>query len=152
LLKDLRIRFPRLRVLIHSMHDETIFAERALRAGACGYLMKQETGDELVAAIRQVLRGDIYLSKALQRPAETASIANKSPVLRTPIATLTDREFEIFRLIGRGNPNHDIAHQLHLSLKTVEAHREHIKRKLNLATSTALNLMAVRWETESAGA
>lgn len=152
LLKDLRIRYPGLLVLVHSMHDETIFAERALRAGARGYLMKQESGGEIVAAIRHVLRGEIYLSATLRRVSEKGSRTNGSLPPKTPIATLTDREFEVFQLIGSGNTNRDIARLLHLSQKTVEAHRDNIKRKLNLASSTALNLMAVRWENEQAGA
>jgi len=148
LLKDLRESYPNLRVLIHSMHDEAIFAERALRAGAHGYLMKQEAGDEIVAAIRQVLRGEIYLGKTLRLPTGRSSARKKPGLTTTPIGTLTNRELEIFRLIGCGNINKEIARQLHLSLRTIEAHREHIKRKLNLASSTALNLMAVRWENQ----
>lgn len=148
LLKDLRARHPSTPVLVHSMHDEAIYAERALRAGARGYLMKQETGDKLVAAIRQVLRGEIYLSDAMRRsgPKKSAAKPGRSP--RTPISRLTDREFEVFRLIGGGFTNRQIAAQLHISLKTVDAHREHIKRKLSLTSSTALNLLAVRWEYE----
>ena len=146
LLKDLRLLRPRLPVLVYSLHDETIFAERALRAGARGYLMKQEAGHEIVSAIRQVLRGEIYLGRALKE--RTNAIAGKRPsrTAWTPVASLSNREFEIFSLIGRGNTNREIAGHLHLSVKTVEAHREHIKRKLGLASSTALNLLAVRWE------
>jgi DNA-binding NarL/FixJ family response regulator len=114
--------------------------------------MKRETGENIISAIRQVLRGETYLSKALRSQTADSAARGRSPRQKSPIAALSHREFEIFRLIGLGNTNHDIARQLHLSLKTVEAHREHIKSKLSLSTSTALNLMAVRWETENAGA
>ncbi len=147
LLKDLRVRFPRTPVLVHSVHDELIFAERALRAGARGYLMKQESGSQLVAAVRQVLRGEIYLSERLRAPAAKTA-GRRPPAGQTPIARLTAREFEVFQLIGRGSNNQEIARQLHISIKTVEAHREHIKRKLSLDSSTALNLLAVRWDSD----
>ena len=142
LLKDLRIHHGGIPVLIHSMHDEAIFAERALRAGARGYLMKQETGSRLIQALRQVLRGEIYLSERLRCATDSHSGASE---VRTPISTLTDREFELFRLIGAGKSSHQIAKDLHLSLKTVDAHREHMKRKLMVRGSTELNLLAARW-------
>lgn len=142
LLKDLRLHHRDIPVLIHSMHDEAIFAERALRAGARGYLMKQETGSRLIQALRHVLRGEIYLSERLRSATDSdARVAG----VRTPISTLTDREFELFRLIGAGKSSHQIAKDLHLSLKTVDAHREHMKRKLMVRGSTELNLLAVRW-------
>jgi DNA-binding NarL/FixJ family response regulator len=148
LLRDLRLRFPEIPVLVHSMHDEMIYAERALAAGARGYLMKQETGEKVRVAVWQVLSGEIYLSERLQAsgPAR-AGRTSRRPAL-TPIGSLSQREFEVFRLIGRGGTNQDIARHLHISLKTVEAHREHIKRKLKVTSSTALNLLAVRWESE----
>ena len=101
LLKDLRLRFPHTPVLVHSMHDEVIYAERALRAGARGYLMKQESGDQMATAVRSVLRGEIYLSERLRAPTPKSG-TNKSSAVQTPIASLTPREFEIFQLIGRG--------------------------------------------------
>jgi DNA-binding NarL/FixJ family response regulator len=148
LLMDLRVRFPELPVLVHSMHDQSIYAERALRAGARGYLTKQETGDKLLSAVRQVLRGEIFLSESLRAPRKRVGKGRNGS--STLISTLTEREFEVFRLIGRGLHNQQIAKQLHISLKTVEAHRDHIKRKLHLASSTALNLLAVRWENDPA--
>lgn len=151
LLKDLRVRFPELPVLVHSMHDQSIYAERALRAGARGYLTKQETGDKLLSAVRQVLRGEIFLSESLRAPGKRVRHQrNGTNGSSTLISTLTEREFEVFRLIGRGLHNQEIAKHLHISLKTVEAHRDHIKRKLHLASSTALNLLAVRWENDPA--
>lgn len=151
LLRELHTHYPRLPVLMHSMHDEFIYAERCIQAGARGYLMKQETGQKLADAVRQVLRGEIYLSDALRAAARSSSRRKEPRPAKTPIARLTPREFEVFRLIGAGCVNRQIADQLHISIKTVEAHREHIKRKLNLSTSTALNLLAVRWETEQRG-
>ena len=148
LLKDLRLCCPEIPVLVHSMHDETTFAERALQSGARGYLMKQQTADHLLAAVRQVLRGEIYLSDRLRAPVSGPRVNGQPAKVRTLIATLSHREFEVFRLIGQGCVNQEIAHQLHISVKTVEAHRQHIKRKLDLASSTALNLLAVRWATE----
>ena len=150
LLRDLRVRFPRLPVLVHSMHDEMIYAERALAAGAQGYLMKQETGEKVRAAVRQVLSGRVYLSDQLQRDGQVQAGRASRPPVRTPIGSLSRREFEVFRLIGGSRTNQEIARQLHISLKTVEAHREHMKRKLGVATSTALNLLAIRWESEQA--
>lgn len=150
LLKDLRTRYPHIPVLVHSMHDETVFADRALQAGAGGYLMKQETADKLADAIRQVLRGEIYLSESLRERARKSSRGAKPASVQTPISRLTHRELEVFQMIGKGCANKQVADQLHISIKTVEAHRDHIKRKLNLTSSTALNLLAVRWEYERA--
>jgi len=147
-LKDFRVFHRRVPVLVHSMHDETIFAERALRAGARGYLMKQETGDYVIRALRQVLRGEIYLSERLR--ISVHSFGSQREV-RTPISTLTDREFEVFRLIGGGRSSSQIAEELHLGLKTIDAHREHMKRKLKVRGSTELNLLAVRWVASEVG-
>jgi DNA-binding NarL/FixJ family response regulator len=151
LLRDLRIRFPRLPVLVHSMHDELIYADRALAAGARGYLMKQEGGEKLRLAVREVLCGQIYLSDRVRArdPAQAGRATGRAVITR--FGSLSQREFEVFGLIGRGVTNQLIARQLHISLKTVEAHREHIKRKLGVQSSTALNLLAVRWESTRSG-
>ena len=144
LIKDLRIRAPALSVLVISMHDESLYAERVLRAGGRGYIMKQEGGKKLMQAIRTVLGGGTYVSEKMAakildifsgRPGEGAS----------PVTRLTDREFEIFRLIGQGLSTKEIADKLHLSAKTVEVHRVNIKQKLNVATAPELIRMAVRW-------
>jgi DNA-binding NarL/FixJ family response regulator len=145
LIKDFRIQFPSLAVLVHCTQDERLFADRALRAGARGYLMKQERPDELIAAVRRVLAGGIYLSPRLSALYSAGRPGSSSRVPRTPIALLSDRELEVMQLIGAGFNNHEIASQLHLSVKTVDAHREHIKKKLGLETATALNLFAVRF-------
>jgi len=145
LIKDVRSVRPGLPILIVSMHDEALYAERVLRAGARGYIMKQEGGKKLLQAIRQVLNGQIYVSEKMSarilesfsghRPEETAS----------PVARLSDREFEVFQLIGQGKGTKEIAQHLNLSVKTVEVHRAKIKEKLSLVTATDLVRYAVRW-------
>jgi DNA-binding NarL/FixJ family response regulator len=150
-IKDVKAQHPDLLILVVSMHDEAIYAERALRAGAKGYIMKEAGGDNLLAAIRSVLQGETYVS-----PKQSARILNDLSSRRprgsaSPIEKLTDREFEIFQLIGRGQSTRDIAAQLHLSPKTVDVHRSHIKEKLDLKDATALVRHAVRW-VESGGA
>jgi DNA-binding NarL/FixJ family response regulator len=130
-------------ILILSMHDETLYAERALRAGAKGYVMKQEPAAVLMKAIRQVVEGRIYVSeriaaKVLNQFASSASFDSLSPVER-----LTDRELEVFRLIGQGIGVHEIAEKLFISFRTVESHREHIKQKLNLTSTSELLRYAV---------
>jgi DNA-binding NarL/FixJ family response regulator len=149
LLKDLRLHHPSIPVLVHSMHDEQVFAERALRAGAQGYLMKQETGVHVVQALRQVLRGETFLSDRLRSGSRGRRSGTRAT--RTPIASLTRREFEVFQLIGQGLSSQQIAAELGLSLKTIDAHREHMKRKLNVRGSTELNLLAVRWSATELG-
>lgn len=150
-IKDLRAAEPRLSILVVSMHDEVVHAERALRAGARGYIMKEAGGENLLAAIRQILRGEVYVS-----PRMSARILDGLSGVRprgssSPIEKLTDREFEVFQLIGQGKSTRDIAGQLHLSTKTVDVHRSHIKEKLELNDVTALIRHAVRWvETQGA--
>lgn len=150
-IKDLKAAEPGLAILVISMHDEVVQAERALRAGARGYIMKEAGGENLLAAIRQVLRGEVYVSPRLSaRFLENMSGA-KPRGSSSPIEKLTDREFEIFQLIGQGKSTRDIAEQLHLSTKTVDVHRSHIKGKLDLKDVTALIRHAVRWvETQGA--
>ncbi len=150
LIKDIRSVKPELPVLIISMHDEALYAERVLRAGARGYIMKQEGGNKLLQAIRQVLTGQIYVSEKMSaRILETFS-GRKSEKSASPVARLSDREFEVFQLIGQGKGTKEIAHHLNLSVKTVEVHRAKIKEKLSLLTATDLVRYAVRW-TESQG-
>ncbi len=144
LIKDLRIREPGLSILVISMHDEFLYAERVLRAGGRGYVMKQEGGKKLMEAIRHVLSGKTYVSEKISakildsfsgRPAETGS----------PVERLTDREFQVFQLIGQGLSTKEIAHKLSVSAKTVEVHRVNIKQKLNVGTAPELIRFAVRW-------
>jgi len=149
-IKDLKATAPTLAVLVVSMHDEVVFAERALRAGARGYIMKEAGGENLLAAIRQVLRGEVYVSPRMSSRILNNLSARKPRGSSSPIEQLTDREFEVFQLIGQGKSTRDIATQLHLSPKTVDVHRSHIKEKLVLKDATALIRHAVRWvETQT---
>ena len=145
LIKDLRVMCPESAVLVISMYDETLYADRVLRAGAQGYIMKQEVPEKMLEAMREVLDGRISVSqrisaKALDFFAQRRSVNNTSPIER-----LSDREFEILQLIGQGRENHGIAEQLHLSFKTVHAHRSNIKVKLNLKSDLELIRYSVRW-------
>jgi DNA-binding NarL/FixJ family response regulator len=144
-IKDLRAERPELAILVISMHDEVIYAERVLRAGARGYIMKEAGGENLLAAIRQVLAGAIYVSPRISAGILEGISQGKPRGSRSPIEQLTDREFEIFQLVGQGKSTRDIAAQLHLSPKTVDVHRGHIKEKLELKDATALVRHAVRW-------
>lgn len=143
LIKDIRALQPAVLILVISIHDELLYAERVLRAGARGYIMKQESGPRMMQAIRQLLAGRIYLSdKISTRILE--SFAGKRPKA-SPIERLSDREFEVFQLIGRGKSTAQIAQELHLSTKTVEAHRARVKEKLDLRTMPELISFASRW-------
>lgn len=151
-IKDLRATSPDVALLVISMHDEAVYAERALRAGARGYIMKEAGGENLLAAIRQVLRGEIYVSPRMSARILEGFSATRPRGSSSPIEKLTDREFEVFQLIGQGKSTRDIAQQLHLSPKTVDVHRANIKAKLELGDVTALIRHAVRWvETQREG-
>jgi DNA-binding NarL/FixJ family response regulator len=147
LVKELKAQLPDVPMLMVSMHDETLYAERALRAGASGYVMKQESPETMLAAIRTVLAGKVYLSSnmsasLLQRMVGGGGAQKQAGGL--PMDRLTDRELEVFRMIGAGESMKDIADKLFLSVKTVEAHREHIKQKLNIKSSAELLRFAIR--------
>lgn len=144
-IKDLRAVEPEIAILVISMHDEAIYAERALRAGARGYIMKEAGGENLLAAIRQVLAGQVYLSPRMSANAFDRFSGRRPRGSSSPIEKLSDREFEVFRLVGQGKSTRDIADELHLSTKTVDVHRTHIKEKLELKDVTALVRHAVRW-------
>jgi DNA-binding NarL/FixJ family response regulator len=137
LLKTLHARYPNLPVLILSMHDELAYAERALRAGANGYIMKQEATEKVLTAIRQILRGDIYLSERLTKRMLQQFVRGALPP-RDPLAKLSDRELEVYRLIGAGHGTRQIADELHVSTKTVESYQAHIKEKLALRNAREL--------------
>ena len=151
LLKDLRVRQPGMLTLVLSMHDEALYAERALRAGARGYVMKQEKTDRLLLAISRVLSGAIYVSDqvaahAVQRLAVgTGGQETAARSLDAYVQRLTDRELQVFRLIGRGLGTRLIAETLHLSRKTIESHREHIKTKLGFRDGSELIQRAIQW-------
>jgi DNA-binding NarL/FixJ family response regulator len=149
-IKDLVAERPDRLILVVSMHDEVIFAERALRAGARGYVMKDAGGENLLVAIRQVLAGQVYLSPGMSARILDDLSGRRPRGSDSPIEKLSDREFEILQLVGVGKSTRDIAAQLNLSPKTVDVHRGHIKEKLQLKDSTALVRYAVRWvETQT---
>lgn len=145
LIKDLRAAFPRMPVLVLSMHHELFYADRAIRAGACGYIMKEAGGAKLVAAVRQVLNGEIYVGAAVSAKLLAGLARTRPRGSQSPIEQLSDREFEVFVLIGQGNDPQEIARKLHLSRKTVDVHRANIKQKLSLEHGAALVYHAVRW-------
>jgi DNA-binding NarL/FixJ family response regulator len=152
LIKDLVALHPELPILVCSMHDETLYAERALRAGAKGYVMKDADGPTFLTAIRQVLNGKVYLSEKLASRVLDAFAGARPRGTNSPLEKLSDREFEIFRLFGEGKTAKEIAAQLNLSPKTVSVHRDHIKEKLEFATSAEMIRQAVRYvETERIG-
>lgn len=151
-LRDLRAAHETVPILVVSMHDEGVYAERALRAGARGYIMKEAGGENLLAAIRRVLGGEVYVSPRMSARILDALSAGRPRGSSSPIEQLTNREFEVFQLIGQGRSTREIAAELHLSPKTVDVHRGHIKGKLGLRDVTALIRHAVRWvETRPAG-
>jgi len=145
LLKSIRVRFPNLPVLILSMHDESIYAERALRAGANGYIMKQEATEKVLIAVRQILNQKVYVSDRIANRMLQQYISGSANETHSPIAELSDRELEVFRLIGEGHSTRMIADELHLSVKTVESYQAHIKDKLSLKTGRELVQRAIQW-------
>lgn len=145
LIKDLKVRYPRLPVLVHSMHDESVYAERSLRAGAKGYIGKKEPPQKLLQAIREVLQGEIFLSATMTRQILQTVGADRSDRKTASFRELSDREFEVFELTGQGLGTKEIASALHLSEKTVQAHRDHIRQKLNLSDGRGLTRLATRW-------
>jgi DNA-binding NarL/FixJ family response regulator len=153
LIKDLLALRPDLPILVLSMHDEDLFAERCLRAGARGYIMKESGSENLLAALRCVLAGQVYVSPAVSAGILQNISARKPRGSASPIQALSDREFEVFQLVGLGRNTREIAAQLHLSPKTVDVHRGRIRKKLGLKNFTALLHYAIRWlETRPSGA
>jgi DNA-binding NarL/FixJ family response regulator len=148
LVKALKTRLPKLPVLVLSAHDEALYAERALRAGARGYIMKQEATEKLLGAIRQIINGEIYVSDDLKlRMLEKVAVGRAETA--SPMECLSDRELEVFQLIGRGFKTREIAEKLCVSFKTVDAYRTRIKEKLNLDNSAHLVHHAIQWLQES---
>lgn len=145
LIKALKAAHPGLGVLVLSMHDETVYAERALRAGARGYIRKQQANRFLMEAIHKVLNGEIYLSENMGAKMLRQFVGGEPVIANTPLSRLTDREMEVFQLLGQGKATSDIARDLRLSLKTVEAHRAHIRQKLHLKSGNELMIYAIRW-------
>jgi DNA-binding NarL/FixJ family response regulator len=145
LLKAIRVRDLSLPVLILSMHDESIYAERALRAGANGYIMKQEATEIVLVALRRILNREMYVSERVASKMLRRYISGSEGVSRSPVSELTDRELEVFRLIGEGHGTRKIAEELHLSVKTVESYQAHIKDKLSLRNARELVQHAIQW-------
>ena len=144
-IKDIHAIYPALPILIFSTHDELLHAERALKAGARGYVMKEAGGERLIEAIHRVLEGRVYVSEKMSDAILDNLSGQKPRASNSPIEKLTDREFQVFQLIGAGKGTHEIADELHLSAKTVDVHRGNIKAKLALKNATALVRHAVRW-------
>ena len=144
-IKDLQAQHPGVAVLVMSMHDETIYAERVLRAGGRGYIMKNEGGERLLEAIRQVLQGQVYISKSMSAALLEVFTPHRSSVGEATPGALSDREFEVFQLIGQGLSTRQIGERLNLSVKTIGTHRQHIKQKLKVRTGPELIRQAVRW-------
>jgi DNA-binding NarL/FixJ family response regulator len=145
LTKNLKAQYPTLLVIVLSIHDESTYAERVLRAGAQGYLMKEVVSQNIVSAIRTVLGGEIYVSNKMGKKLLRKLAGGKADTISAPIDSLSDRELEIFRLIGQGYKPSKIAQSMHLSVKTVETYRARIKEKLNLADADELLRYAIQW-------
>ena len=145
LIKHLKTRMPGLPVLVLSIHDESIYAPRALRAGARGYIMKQEATENVLVALRRVLIGEVYLSDRMANKMLQQFVGAGGTNLKFPVDRLSDRELEVFRLIGQGHGTRRIAEELHLSVKTVESYREHIKEKMTLGDASELVRYAIQW-------
>jgi DNA-binding NarL/FixJ family response regulator len=150
LIKDLKVRYPVLPVIVLSMHDESLYAERALKAGARGYVMKNEDPSVLVQAIRQVLNGKVHLSERVTTKILNRMAGEQSPEVASPLDLLSDRELQVFDLIGQGFGTSEISARLHLSVKTVATHRENIKRKLKLTAVNELVRFAIPWVRDRA--
>jgi DNA-binding NarL/FixJ family response regulator len=151
LLKNIRASYPDLPVLILSMHDEAIYAERALRARANGYIMKQEATEKVLVAVRRILDGEVYLSDRMANKMLQQYIGGAPAAIQSRISALSDRELEVFCLIGEGRGTREIAEELHLSIKTVETYQAHIKEKLHLHSGRELIQHAVQWKIEKTG-
>ena len=149
LVKQLRSQFPQVALIILSMHDEGLYAERALRAGARGYVMKHETSKSVLASIRRVLGGGVYVSERVVNRMARRLTSSREPVASSPLERLSDRELEIFRLLGQGRTTSQIAGDLNLSLKTVQAYCARAKEKFGVTSLTELLRAAIRWDEAS---
>ena len=145
LIKDVHARWPRMRMLVVSMHDESLYAERAIRAGAMGYITKQEATRNILLAIRRVLSGNIYLSAKIADRILTRLAHRADPLTTLPTELLADRELQVFELTGRGLNTHDIASRLSVAVKTVETYRARIKEKLKINDGSELLQFAIAW-------
>jgi DNA-binding NarL/FixJ family response regulator len=149
LIGSIKSKAPEIPILVLSMHEETFHAERALRAGAQGYIMKGGSLDNLKAAIRKVIGGDVYLSDKMTSMMARRLVGDNPQAFKSPLSVLSDRESRVFELIGEGYGPSEIASKLHLSVKTIETYRSNIKEKLNLESATALRQFAIQWRKNS---
>lgn len=145
LIKNLKAIHEDIPILVFSMHDETIYAQRALRAGAKAYVMKKESPSKVVDAIRKIIQGEIYVSPSVADQVLHQIVNGPGNVSTSPVDRLTDRELEVVQLIGRGLSSREVAESLHLSVKTIESHRAHVKEKLSLRNATELVQFSVQW-------
>jgi DNA-binding NarL/FixJ family response regulator len=145
LIKSLRLQYARLPILVLSMHDEAIYAERALKAGAWGYIMKQEATNQVLSALRRVLEGEIHVSQSVSSRIVQGLVGGSGISKRSPLERLSDRELDVFCKIGRGAATREIAAELNLSVKTIETYCAHIKEKLRLQSQRELVQHAIRW-------
>ena len=145
LMRNIKTQYPKLAILVFSVHDETIYAEMAFRAGALGYLMKGADVDTILAAIRRVVSGNIYVSDALGAKMLHKQLRGQGDAAASPVENLSDRELEVFQLIGHWKGTRQIADELHLSVKTIEYYREQVKKKLGLSNATKLTQAATAW-------
>jgi|HubBroStandDraft_1064217.scaffolds.fasta_scaffold509008_1 DNA-binding NarL/FixJ family response regulator len=150
LIKDLKALCPEVLVIVLSMHDEGLYRERALRAGARGYVMKREATKTVLQAIRCVLEGKLYLSDKLARKLAGELVEGKTAATASPVELLSDRELEVFQLLGRGLGTRQIAEEMHVSFRTVQTFSARIKEKLNLTSATELLRVAMRWNDSQA--
>jgi len=150
-IKTLRVEHPEVKVLVLSQYDELIFAERALRAGASGYIMKENATDEVLRALRKVLTGDLYFSERVAAAVVQRMLREKPIASRDGVERLSDREMQVFQLLGASYSAREIAEQFHLSRKTIETHCEKIKHKLSLHNAAELKQFARRWAAENLG-
>lgn len=150
-IKTLRVEHPEVKVLVLSQYDELIFAERALRAGASGYIMKENATDEVLRAVRKVLAGDLYFSERVAAAVVQRMLREKPIASRDGVERLSDREMQVFQLLGASYSPREIAEQFHLSRKTIETHCEKIKHKLSLHNAAELKQFARRWAAENLG-
>jgi DNA-binding NarL/FixJ family response regulator len=151
LIKNIRARFGSLRILVLSMYDEKVYAERAFQAGASGYVMKQAPTEQVMEAIRRVLAGRLYFSAQMESLLFEKLRTGRARVEESEVSLLSDRELEVFLLIGRGFANKEIAHALGVSAKTVDAHRTHMKQKLRLRSGAELTRRAIEWVSKRVG-
>lgn len=145
LVKAIKERYPNLKTLVLSMFDESLYAERAIRAGSRGYIMKKEASKNIVSAIRTIANGELYLSEKISSVIIDKLIHGSSDTISTPVDVLGDREFEVFQLVGNGFGSREIARKMNISINTVESHRRHIKEKLKVSSGGELVKQAVQW-------